>query len=131
MKNKKSSLLHLPVMGMKQPVNGVPLSKKVCIAVPTTGTVRVEWMMARFGVVIPINWGHGDVIQFFDQYSPLNYVVADARNICVQHSLSNDFEWTFFIDSDTIIPPNMFLKLGEYMRENKYPVIYYIPASKL
>ena len=118
-----NNMLHMPVMGCKQPVNLEPLSRKVCVAVPTTGSVRVEWMMSRFGVVIPINWAHGDIFQWYDQFSPLNYVVADARNMCCKYSFDAGFEWTLFIDSDTLIPPNTFLKMGEYMREAKYPVV--------
>jgi len=106
--------------------------KKVCIAVPTTGNVRVEWMMARFGQVIPCNWANGDIFQSFDQYSPMGWAVADARNICIQHSIQNGFEWTLFIDHDVILPPDTFLKMNEYMRTGKYPVVcglYYCKGS--
>lgn len=106
--------------------------KKVCIAVPTTGLVRIEWMMARFGQIVPVNWANGDIFQWFDMYSPMGYAVADARNVCVQYAISNGFEWTIFIDHDVILPPDTFLKLNEYMREKKYPVVcglYYCKGS--
>lgn len=107
-------------------------TKRICIAVPTTGLIRVEWMMARFGVTIPINWSQGAIFQYYNQFSPIDYVVADARNICCEYSLSNGFEWTFFIDHDVIIPADIMIKFGEYMREKKYPVIsglYYCKGS--
>lgn len=128
----EENMLHLPAMGMSQPINIEPLNRRVCVAVPTTGNVRVEWMMKRFGTVIPINWSHGDIFQWFDEYSPLGYVVADARNLCCKYSLDQGYEWTFFIDSDTLIPPDTFLKIGEYMREAKYPVVaglYYCKSA--
>ena len=106
--------------------------KRICIAVPSTGLVRVEWMMARFGQVVPVNWSNGDIFQYYNQFSPLGWAVADARNICVQYSLSQGFEWTFFIDHDTILPVDTFLKIQEYLRTGKYPVVcglYYCKGS--
>lgn len=106
--------------------------KRICIAVPTTGLVRVEWMMARFGQVIPVNWSNGDIFQYFDQFSPMGYAVADARNICVEYAVSQGFEWTFFIDHDVLLPPDTFLKINEYMRRGDIPVVcglYYCKGS--
>lgn len=97
--------------------------KRICICVPTTGLVRVEWMMSRFGQVIPVNWSNGDIFQFFDQFSPMGWAVADARNICVEYFISQKFEWLFFIDHDVVLPPDTFLKINEYMRKAKYPVV--------
>jgi len=106
--------------------------KTVCIAVPTTGLVRIEWMMARFGQVIPVNWSNGDIFQYFDQFSPLGWAVADARNICVEYAISQKFEWVLFIDHDVILPPDTFLKMGKYMRDGDKPVVcglYYCKGS--
>jgi hypothetical protein len=106
--------------------------KRICIAVPATGLVRIEWMMARFGQVIPCNWSNGDIFQFYSQFSPLGNAVAEARNVCVQYCLSNKFEWLFFIDHDVLLPPDTFLKINEYMRSSKYPVVcglYYCKGS--
>lgn len=104
-------------------VNNQPPMRRVCIAVPTTGNLRIEWVMSRFGAIIPVNWTHGEIFQFYDQYSPINYVVADTRNICVQYSLDGGYEWTFFIDHDTCIPQETFVKLNTYMDQKKYPVV--------
>ena len=106
--------------------------KRICIGVPATGLVRVEWMMARFGQVIPCNWSNGDIFQFFDQFSPLGWAVADARNICVEYCISQKFEWMFFIDHDVCLPPDTFLKINEYMRKGNIPVVsglYYCKGS--
>jgi len=97
--------------------------KRVLIAVPTTGSVRIEWMMARFGQVIPCNWSNGDIFQYFNQYSPIGWAVADARNVCVEHFISQGFEWILFIDHDVILPPDTFLKMNEYMRNGDIPVV--------
>jgi hypothetical protein len=106
--------------------------KQLCIAVPTTGLVRIEWVMARFGQVIPVNWANGDMFQWFDMYSPLGNAVAEARNLCVNHAVQQGFEWLLFIDQDVILPQDTFLKINEYMREAKYPVVcglYYCKGS--
>ncbi|MFC1709491.1 hypothetical protein ACFL2J_05525 [Candidatus Omnitrophota bacterium] len=126
--SKKVSQINM--QNMMKPSFYAPKSKKwqgwkkrVCIAVPTTGLVRVEWMMARFGQVIPVNWSNSDIFQFFDQFSPMGWAVADARNICVEYSITGGFEWTLFIDHDVILPPHCFLKMNAYMRSAKYPVV--------
>jgi hypothetical protein len=89
--------------------------KRVCICVPTTGLVRMEWVMGRFGQIIPVNWSNHDIFQFYSMYSPLGHSVADARNLCVQHAVTQNFEWTFFNDHDTILPQGAYLKLVNYM----------------
>jgi len=97
--------------------------KRICIAVPTTGLVRVEWMMARFGQVIPCNWSNGDMFQFYDQFSPMGWAVADARNICVEYCLSQGFEWCF--KGDTEIETELGvkcikdIKVGEMVKTHK------------
>jgi len=90
-------------------------TKRICICVPTTGRVRIEWVMARFGQVVPVNWANNDIFQFFDMFSPLGFSVADARNFCVDFSLKGNFEWTLFIDHDVILPQDTYLKITEYM----------------
>jgi len=104
-------------------VNQQKATNKILIGVPTTGLVRIEWVMSRYGCVIPVNWSNGDIFQFYQAGGPKGYVVADARNICVEYFISNGFEWLFFNDEDTLLPNDAFLKLGEYMKEEKYPVV--------
>jgi len=97
--------------------------RRICIAIPATGLVRIEWMMARFGQVIPCNWSNGDIFQYISQCSPLGFEVAQARNICVEYSLAQGFEWTFFVDHDVILPPDTFLRINDYMRKGNIPVV--------
>ena len=111
------------IMQMPLSENWTGWQKRICIAVPVTGLVRVEWMMARFGQVIPCNWSNGDIFQFYSQYSPQGWAVAEARNICVKYFLGQGFEWLLFIDHDVCLPPDTFLRINEYMMTAKYPVV--------
>lgn len=136
-KNSKKMLMGDKELGQAE--MGMPKSdiwqgwkKRICIAVPSTGQVRIEWMMARFGQVIPCNWSNGDIFQYYSQFSPVGWAVADARNVCVEYSISGGFEWTLFIDHDVILPPDLFLKISEYMNKGDYPVVsglYYCKGS--
>lgn len=102
--------------------NTMKSAHRVMVAIPTTGLVRMEWVLARYGQVIPCNWSQTDAIQWLDSYSPVDFLVADARNICVHQCLENGFDWLFFIDHDTVIPPFAILKMNERMLEGKVPV---------
>jgi hypothetical protein len=107
-------------------------TKRICIAVPTTGVVRIEWMMARFGQVIPCNWSNGDIYQYYDQFSPIGWDVANSRNVCVEYFISQGFEWLLFLDHDTLPPPDCFLKLTDYMNKGDIPIVsglYYCKGS--
>ena len=110
--------------------SGSAIQNRICIAIPLTGLVRVEWMMARYGQVIPVNWSAGELTQFFDTFSPLSYAVDDARNIAVGHAVANDFEWLLFIDHDVILPNDTFLKMNEYMSKGDIPVVAGIYNAK-
>lgn len=97
-------------------------ANRIMVGVPTTGLVRMEWVLARYGQVIPCNWSQTDAIQWLDAYSPIDFLVADARNICAYHCLDKGFDWLFFIDHDTVIPPFTVLKMNDRMIEGKVPV---------
>lgn len=92
------------------------------IGIPMTGLLRSEWVMARYGQVIPCNWSQTEAIQWINQYSPIGFLVAEARNLVVHDFLANGYEWLFFIDHDTIIPPGTILKLNERMLKADVPV---------
>src|SRR3990172_9131058 len=96
---------------------------RLVVGVPMTGVVRSEWMLTRYGQVIPCNWSQSDLIQWMNQYSPLNYTVPDARNVIVQKFLESKADWLFFIDSDVLLPPDCFVKINGYMNSAKYPVV--------
>lgn len=97
--------------------------RRLVIGLPVTGLVRVEFMLARYGVTTPCNWSVAEYIQPISQIAPLGYDVANARNIIVQSAVLNNFEWLFFLDHDVIIPPDIFLHLNEYMRDGSYPLV--------
>lgn len=96
--------------------------RRVMVGIPMTGLLRAEWVFARYSQVIPCNWSQVDALHWMDQYSPLDFSVADARNIIACSAVEQEFEWLFFLDHDVIIPPTTFIKLNDLMREKKYPV---------
>src|SRR4030042_1002979 len=108
--------------GNSQIRNTAKAYKRIMIGIPMTGLVRSEWIMARYSQVIPCNWSQVEAIQWLDQYSPLDFTVADARNFIATAAVDQGFEWLFFLDHDTILPPAAFLKLNELMIYKEYPV---------
>lgn len=103
--------------------NPFPYNNRLMVGIPMTGVVRSEWMIARYGQIIPTNWSALDLVQWIDTTSPMNYMVADARNMIVSQAVEKDMEWLLFIDHDVILPPDTFLRLNDYIREGKHPVV--------
>ena len=104
-------------------VNKGTFKNRVLVGTPTTGLVRVEWMMARYGNIIPTNWSHSDNVQFMSSYVPLTFQVPDAENLIAKYFVENDFEWLLFIESDNVIPQDTFKLMNEYMLDMDYPVV--------
>jgi hypothetical protein len=102
--------------------NPEEIQKRVMIGIPMTGLLRSEWVMARYGQVIPCNWSMAQFFQYVDQWSPLKYSVADARNIIVQEAIKKDYDWLFFIDHDVILPPSTILHVNDRMNKADIPV---------
>lgn len=96
---------------------------RILIATPTTGNVRIEWVQARYGQIIPTNWSMVQMLQFMNSYIPLRYQVADAQNLIVRQVIEGDFEWLFLLEHDVLIEPDCFIRLNDYMREAKVPVV--------
>ena len=92
------------------------------VAVGMTGLIRAEWAMARWGQVIPCNFQVVDYVMWLSQFTPLGYLVADARNLAVQEFLGKDIEWLVFIDHDTIIPPDFYVRFNERVIHERVPV---------
>jgi len=103
-------------------VSSENMTKRIMVGIPMTGLLRSEWVIARYGQVIPCNWSQVDCLHWLDQCSPLSFLVADARNVVVQKCIEQDFEWLFFIDHDVILPPTTILKINERMLANKIPM---------
>jgi hypothetical protein len=112
-------------------------SQRIMIAVPMTGVLRAEWMLGRYGQVIPCNWSQIDYIMWIDQFTPMGFMVADARNLAVREFRQKNAEWLVFIDHDTIVPPNFYMAINERIIHEKVPVwsgLYFtrsVPAEPL
>jgi len=98
-------------------------TNRVLIGIPSTGLVRMEWVLARYGQVIPTNWSHVEIIQWLNNYVPLEYLLPDAENLIAKQVVEKDFEWLLMIESDNVIPPNTFVKMNEYMLDKKVPIV--------
>src|SRR5512139_646559 len=103
--------------------NGRAPTNRIIVGIPMTGTLRSEWVLARYGQIIPCNWSVSDCIMWLDQYSPLRYSVADARNMIVDQAIKGDFEWLLFIDHDVILPPKTLIRLNDYMLAGDTPIV--------
>jgi len=99
-----------------------PINRRVMLCVPMTGLVRAEWMLARYGQIIPTNWSHGELIQWMDMHVPMGFGVAEARNLAVKNFIDGGWEWLFFIDHDVILPMNTFVAWNMRMHEKKIPI---------
>jgi hypothetical protein len=98
-------------------------TNRILIAVPTTGIVRIEWVMAKYGQIIPTNWSQVEMVQWMNTYAPLEYQLPDAENLIAKAVVEGDFEWFLSIEQDNLIPPDTFIRLNEYMIENKVPIV--------
>ena len=110
------------------------IKTRLVIGIPTTGMIRYEWAIARWGQVIPVNWSMAEIAQAFSQVGPIGYLVADARNIiCHTFLATRESEWLFFIDHDVILPGDCFVKINGYIeRKRKIPImsgLYYAKGN--
>lgn len=114
-----------PIRGYTNTVikNTGPWMNRILIGTPTTGIVRIEWVMARFGQVIPTNWSATDNIQPVASYIPMQYQVPDAQNLIVRNAIEKKCEWLLLLEHDNIPPPDAFIRLNEYMRNGDVPVV--------
>ena len=96
---------------------------RIAVGTPTTGLVRVEWVRGRYGQVVPVNWSQAILEEYLNGYYPLRYQVADAQNIIVKRAIDKDFEWLLLWEHDVIPPPDALLRIDEYMRGEKVPVV--------
>ncbi len=103
--------------------NSGPWKHRFAIGTPVTGLVRIEWMLARYGQLIPTNWSMADLLQWIPTTAPLQYLVSDAQNLIVRSAVQQDIEWLFLLEQDNVLPPNTFWRLNEYMRKKDVPVV--------
>lgn len=106
--------------------------RRILIATPTLGTVRMEWVQARYGQVIPTNWGMVTYTQFMNSFIPLQYTIPDAQNIIVKEALEKQFEYLLLIEDDTMPPADAFVRINQHMRDGTVPVVsglYYTKSN--
>jgi GT2 family glycosyltransferase len=103
---------------------------RLLIGTATTGNIRMEWHAARMGIIIPTNWSCVNMTQYVDELIPYRYQIADAQNIIVKAAVSQKFEWLLLLEHDVCVPPDTFIRLNEYMREKKVPVVSGLYYSK-
>lgn len=96
---------------------------RLLVFTPTRGTVRMEWVVARYGQIIPTNWGMVTYQQFLDSFVPLRYSVADAQNLACKELVEKNYEWLLMIEDDTIPPPDAFIRFNKYMQKGDIPVV--------
>lgn len=107
----------------KVDTNGQNYVNRLLVGTPVTGLVRVEWVSARYGQIIPMNWSYIYLNQFINSYMPLRYQVADAQNLIVKAAIEQDMEWLFLLEHDVVLPPDAFMRLNHYILEEKAPVV--------
>lgn len=112
-----------PYRTIVQDSNDPGYVNRIFIGTATTGLVRVEWVAARYGQIIPPNWSMVNYKQFINSYMPLRYQVAAAQNLIVREFIRLEFEWLLFIEHDVILPPDAFKRFNDYMREAQVPVV--------
>jgi hypothetical protein len=102
-------------------------ANRILIGTATTGLIRMEWHLARQAQIVPMNWSNVVMTQFLGPWSPtlvpLGYMVAEAQNLIVQHCIDLDMEWLFLHEHDVLLPPDTFLRLNKYIRDEKTPVV--------
>lgn len=103
--------------------NKMAWQQKLLIGTPATGNVRMEWVAARYGTVIPTNWSMSHFEPIIPTYAPMNYLVPDAQNLIVEMAVKQKFQWLMLIEQDNVIPPDFFIKMNEYMRNEDTPVV--------
>ena len=79
---------------------------KVLLAIPVYQHCETETMKSVYDLKVPL----GITIQLYFQKG---YTVNQARNEIVKHSLNKGFDYTFFVDSDMLLPDFALQKLLE------------------
>lgn len=103
--------------------NEKPWTNRLLIFTPTKGTVRMEWVSARYGQIIPTNWSHVELFQYISPYIPIGYQIADAQNLMAKVVVKQNYDWILYIEDDNLPPPDGFIKMNKYVNEGKIPVV--------
>lgn len=104
-------------------VNEATWHNRLLIATPSTGLVRMEWVMAKNSQIIPTNWSYVEVLQWMNNYVPMRYLLPDAENLIAKTVVEGDFEWLLSIEEDNILPQDAYIRINEYMKKGDIPVV--------
>ena len=63
------------------------------------------------------------MLQWLSTFAPLEYQIPDAENLIAKKVVEGDFEWFLSIEQDNLIPPDAFVRINEYMIDNKVPIV--------
>jgi hypothetical protein len=83
----------------------------------------MEWVLGRYGQIIPTNWSNIDLAQFMFSYVPIDYQLADAQNLMCKHVIENDAEWVLFLEHDNVLERDAFIKINQYMLKGDIPIV--------
>lgn len=101
------------------------MQQRLLVGTATTGQVRVEWVQARYGQVIPTNWSWVQMWQYMaiGQFMPLGYQVDDAQNLICAHAMADDYEWLLLYEHDVLPKPDALVRLADYMKRGDTPIV--------
>lgn len=120
-KNKDKRLI--PLRQIQVNSNDPGYVNRLLVGTASMGTVRMEWVLARYGQAIPMNWSMVQITEFMNSVVPLKYSVPDAQNIIVKEAIQGNYQWLLLIEDDTIPPADAFLRFNRYMRDGSVPVV--------
>lgn len=121
--NSNNDKRMIPLKQIKVDSNDPGYTNRILIGTASMGTVRMEWVLSRYGQAIPMNWSMVQMCEFMNSVVPLKYSVPDAQNIIVQEALKGNYQWLLLIEDDTIPPQDAFLRINKYMRDGSVPVV--------
>jgi len=124
---KKNNLEYTETLAINK---NAPRTNRILIFTPTRGLVRMEWVCARYGQIIPTNWSHTEMLQPMSSFVASEYLLPDAENLMAKAVVEGDYEWCISLEDDNIIPPDAFLRMNEYMIEKKVPIVSGIYFTK-
>lgn len=123
----------IPLKHVMVDSNNPGYMNRVLVCTPAgTGSVRMEWVLARYGQLIPMNWSMVQYTQFMNSFVTYRYGLPDAQNLIVQEAVKGEYEWLILIEDDNVIPADAFMRWNEYMRDRTVPIVsglYYSKSS--
>lgn len=87
---------------------------------------------------MPLNWeATGFDIRYIPSdglfgWNPVGFSIDDAYNAIVKKAIELDVDWLLVIEDDVVVPPDLMLKVAEYMNKGKVPIVsglYYLKGE--